>query len=175
MIDFQKVSKMKIYQVMKRLWVGNPHIPCWNVSKKNLTQPKNQNRKSHWFYLREKELFKMPWMLDFIQRHLCFLVWIYWAIFPSIPQRTSIWCKFLTKISKFGLISPHLPELWVNIPTIVVEYFSKIVPFKISLYCRPALLVRFWQMHSDLDCRIVSKKDFKTSFLGQEYLIAWHL
>ena len=26
--------------------------------------------------------------------------------------------------------------------------------------------------HSDLDCRIVSKKDFKTSFLGQEYLIA---
>ena len=24
---------------------------------------------------------------------------------------------------------------------------------------------------SDLDCRIVSKKDFKTSFLGQEYLI----
>ena len=25
--------------------------------------------------------------------------------------------------------------------------------------------------HSDLDCRIVSKKDFKTSFLGQEYLI----
>ena len=26
--------------------------------------------------------------------------------------------------------------------------------------------------HSDLDCRKVSKKDFKTSFLGQEYLIA---
>ena len=25
--------------------------------------------------------------------------------------------------------------------------------------------------HSDLDCRIVSKKDFQTSFLGQEYLI----
>ena len=29
-----------------------------------------------------------------------------------------------------------------------------------------------WQVHSDLDCRIVSKKDFKTSFLGQEFLIA---
>ena len=27
-------------------------------------------------------------------------------------------------------------------------------------------------LHSDLDCRIVSKKDFKTSLLGQEYLIA---
>ena len=27
-------------------------------------------------------------------------------------------------------------------------------------------------MHSDLDCRIVSKKDFQTSFLGQEFLIA---
>ena len=30
----------------------------------------------------------------------------------------------------------------------------------------------FRTMHSDLDCRIVSKKDFKTSFLGQKYLIA---
>ena len=29
--------------------------------------------------------------------------------------------------------------------------------------------------HSDLDCRIVSKKDFQTSVLGQEHLIAWHL
>ena len=26
--------------------------------------------------------------------------------------------------------------------------------------------------HSDLDCRIVSKKDFQTSFLWQEHLIA---
>jgi hypothetical protein len=26
--------------------------------------------------------------------------------------------------------------------------------------------------HSDLDCRIVFKKDFQTSFLGQENLIA---
>ena len=26
-------------------------------------------------------------------------------------------------------------------------------------------------MHSDLDCRIVSKKDFQTSFLGQEHLV----
>ena len=26
-----------------------------------------------------------------------------------------------------------------------------------------------------LSCRIVSKKDFQTSFFGQEYLIAWHL
>ena len=30
-------------------------------------------------------------------------------------------------------------------------------------------------VHSDLDHRIVSKKDFQTSFLGQEYLIAGHL
>ena len=26
-------------------------------------------------------------------------------------------------------------------------------------------------LHSDLDCRIVSKNDFQTSFLGLEYLI----
>ena len=31
------------------------------------------------------------------------------------------------------------------------------------------------QLHSDLDCRIVSKKDFKTCVLGQENLIAWYL
>jgi hypothetical protein len=31
---------------------------------------------------------------------------------------------------------------------------------------------RYPKLHSDLDCRIVSKKDFKTSFLGQKYLIA---
>ena len=30
----------------------------------------------------------------------------------------------------------------------------------------------FSAKHSDLDCKIVSKKDFKTSILGQEYLIA---
>ena len=29
--------------------------------------------------------------------------------------------------------------------------------------------------HSDLVCRIVSKKDFQTSFFGKEHLIAWHL
>ena len=29
--------------------------------------------------------------------------------------------------------------------------------------------------HSDLDFRIVSKKDFQTSFWGQGHLIAWHL
>ena len=27
-------------------------------------------------------------------------------------------------------------------------------------------------MHNDLDCRILSKKDFQTSFLGQEHLVA---
>ena len=35
--------------------------------------------------------------------------------------------------------------------------------------------VSFSKQHSDLDCKVVSKKYFKTSFLGQEYLIAWHL
>ena len=37
--------------------------------------------------------------------------------------------------------------------------------------------ILMWQLtlHSDLDCRILSKKDFKTSFLWQEYLIVWHL
>ena len=29
--------------------------------------------------------------------------------------------------------------------------------------------------HTDMDCRIVSKKDFQASFLGQGHLIAWHL
>ena len=31
---------------------------------------------------------------------------------------------------------------------------------------------KFQALHSDLDCGIVSKKDFQTSFLWQEHLIA---
>ena len=43
---------------------------------------------------------------------------------------------------------------------------------------RYGLLVEMWypppqieEGHSDLDCRIVSKKDFQTSFIGQEHLV----
>ena len=30
-------------------------------------------------------------------------------------------------------------------------------------------------VHSDLDHRIVSKKDFQTRFSGQKHLFSWHL
>ena len=47
---------------------------------------------------------------------------------------------------------------------------------------RYGLLVEMWypppqieEGHSDLDCRIVSKKDFQTSFIGQEHLVVWYL
>ena len=46
----------------------------------------------------------------------------------------------------------------------------------VHLQCFYSLTLCFTLMsHSDLDCRIVSKKDFKTSFLEQEYLTARHL
>ena len=33
----------------------------------------------------------------------------------------------------------------------------------------------FVRGHSDLDCEIVSKNYFQTSFLGQEHLVVWYL
>ena len=43
---------------------------------------------------------------------------------------------------------------------------------KVTSLTLEAFVTPFLTQHSDLDYRIVSKKDFQTSFLGQEHLIA---
>ena len=55
---------------------------------------------------------------------------------------------------------------WIN--------FWDFVHFNLPKRSKPWCVVSP-SVHTDLDCRIVSKKDFQTSFLGQKHLIAWHL
>ena len=51
--------------------------------------------------------------------------------------------------------------------TVVHSSSSKVTSLTLEAFVTP-----FLTQHSDLDYRIVSKKDFQTSFLGQEQLIA---
>ena len=66
-------------------------------------------------------------------------------------------------------------------PQWYLKNFNKISfrdhPFKTSAFFSGGG-VKNWPLptaHSDLGCRIVSKKDLQTSVLGQENLITWHL
>ena len=57
--------------------------------------------------------------------------------------------------------------LWSHLPL----WIYSAIPF--CLYKSFSASNLLW--HSDLDWRIVSKKDFQTSFLGQEHLIVWYI